>query len=212
MKEEEKRHPGSLVVVGTGIKFLAHVTQETLGWIEQADVVIHGVADPATKKWIEDLNPHAESVCDYVVDAPRRVTYEKWIDRILECVRGGQRVCVAFFGHPGVFVYSSHEAVRRARKEGFDARMLPGISAEDCLFADLGVDPAATGCQSFEATDFLVRPRRFDTSTALVLWQIGVVGRLAFKPKTEQPDGLYAVLWFMGNPFSGTMISGAGGR
>ena len=34
--------------------------------------------------------------------------------------------------------------------------------------------------QSFEATDFLIRPRRFDTSTALVLWQIGSVGSLGF--------------------------------
>jgi hypothetical protein len=34
--------------------------------------------------------------------------------------------------------------------------MLPAISAEDCLFADLGVDPADHGCPSYEATDFLV--------------------------------------------------------
>jgi len=34
--------------------------------------------------------------------------------------------------------------------------MLPGISAEDCLFADIGVDPGIYGCQSFEATDLFV--------------------------------------------------------
>jgi len=31
--------------------------------------------------------------------------------------------------------------------------MLPGISAEDCLVADLGIDPASSGCQSYEAND-----------------------------------------------------------
>jgi hypothetical protein len=61
--------------------------------------------------------------------------------------------------------------------------MLPGISAEDCLFADLGIDPAASGCQSFEATDFLIRPRTFDTSVSLILWQIGVVGEMGYKSR-----------------------------
>ena len=34
--------------------------------------------------------------------------------------------------------------------------MLPGISAEDCLLADLGVDSAHNGLQSLEATDLLI--------------------------------------------------------
>lgn len=59
--------------------------------------------------------------------------------------------------------------------------MLPGISAEDCLFADLGFDPSAAGCQSFEAVDFLLRRRRFDTTSALILWQIGAIGIQDFR-------------------------------
>jgi hypothetical protein len=91
-------------------------------------------------------------------------------------MRRGLRVCVALYGHPGVFVLPAHEAIRRARAEGFDAVMLPGISAEDCLIADVGFDPGARGCQSFEATDFLVRHRVFDPTAALLLWQIGGIG------------------------------------
>ena len=53
--------------------------------------------------------------------------------------------------------------------------MLPGVSAEDCLVADLGVDPAAAGLQSYEAGDFL-RRRPAIEPPALVLWQIGIVG------------------------------------
>ena len=64
------------------------------------------------------------------------------------------------------------------RAAGRPARMLPGISAEDCLYADLGVDPGATGCQSYEATDLLVFKRHIDTSAALILWQVGVIGEL----------------------------------
>jgi hypothetical protein len=32
--------------------------------------------------------------------------------------------------------------------------MLAGISAEVCLFADLGVDPAVNGTTTYEATDW----------------------------------------------------------
>jgi uncharacterized protein YabN with tetrapyrrole methylase and pyrophosphatase domain len=102
--------------------------------------------------------------------------YEAIVEAILEPVRSGARVCAAFYGHPGVFVRPSHEAVARARAEGHDARMLPAVSAEDCLFAELGVDPALHGCASYDATTFLARPRPVDTTAALVLWQVSAVG------------------------------------
>jgi hypothetical protein len=54
--------------------------------------------------------------------------------------------------------------------------MLPAVSSEDCLFADLGVDPGSSGCQSYEATDLLLRRRRVDPSAALLLWQVGALG------------------------------------
>jgi len=77
-------------------------------------------------------------------------------------------------------VFPSHEAVIRAREEGFEARMLPAISAEDCLFSDLGVDPGRRGCQSFEATDFLVRKHQTDIRVPLILWQVGALGRVDY--------------------------------
>jgi hypothetical protein len=50
------------------------------------------------------------------------------------------------------------------------------VSAEDCLVADLGVDPGVSGLQSYEAGDFLRRRPATEPTSALVLWQIGVVG------------------------------------
>src|SRR5205814_1606435 len=96
---------------------------------------------------------------------------------------GGDLTVAAFYGHPGVFAYPSHESIRRAKREGFRARMLPGISSEDCLFADLGVDPAVGGCQSYEATDFLLNNLVIDSSSQLVLWQIGTLGDWTYKTR-----------------------------
>ena len=126
---------------------------------------------------IESLNPSAESLDHlYSADLPRLETYRAMVDVIMMHVRRGLDVCVAFYGHPGVFVRPSHEAIERARSEGYPALMLPAISAEDCLVADLGVDPGRWGWHAYEATDFLLYRRVPDPSVALILWQLGALG------------------------------------
>ena len=168
---------GRLVVVGTGITLVAHTTLETLDCLKRADRLLYLVTEPATETWLRDLNRSAETLRDcYAPGKSRLDSYREMVERMLAAVRTGASVCAAFYGHPGVFVNPGHEAVRRARREGFQARMLPGISAEDCLFADLGVDPVDSGCQSYEATDFLAYRRRIDPTSALILWQAGVLG------------------------------------
>lgn len=177
--------PGGLWVVGTGIQLMGQATLETESAIRTADKVLYVVTDPITKGWLAELNPSAEDLVGLYDEGKNRIeTYEQMIERILDCVRAGDEVCAAFYGHPGVFVYPGHEAVRRAREEGYRAAMLPGVSAEDCLFADLGIDPGATGCQSFEATDFLVYRRRFDEHVPLVLWQVSCIGQLTHELDT----------------------------
>lgn len=173
---------GSLTIVGTGIRLIGQLTLDAVGHIETADRVLHLVTDGLLAQWLAEHNPHCESLLDcYAEGEQRQEAYERMVERILEPVRQGEAVCVAFYGHPGVFVTPSHEAIRRAREEGYPAEMLPGISAEDCLFADLGVDPGPRGCQSFEATDFLLRQRRFDPTSVLILWQIGCIGDPTFR-------------------------------
>ena len=181
---------GSLTIVGTGIELGSHITRAAQIEIESADVVLTLVAEPAMQAYVQGLNRNVRSLHGlYELGDDRTTAYERMADEILAEVRNGRRVCVALYGHPGVFVTPSHEAMRRARAEGFRARMLPGISAEDCLFADLGIDPSASGCQSFEATDFLLHGRVFDPTSALVVWQIGTVGSVAAATE-KQPTGL----------------------
>jgi uncharacterized protein YabN with tetrapyrrole methylase and pyrophosphatase domain len=173
---------GSLIVVGTGIKAVGHLTLEARSWIEQSDKVLHLVVDPITEKWIRSINPNEESLKKYYVENKSRIMiYKQIVNRILEDVRSGLNVCAVFYGHPGLFVYASHESIKIARKEGYIARMLPGISSMDCLFVDLGIDPSKTGCQFLEATDFLVHNRTLDLKGAVILWQVGVVGDLDYK-------------------------------
>jgi hypothetical protein len=173
---------GSLVVIGTGIRTVGHMTVESLAWLRIADVVYYLVADPIAEGVIRELNPEAISLRDhYGEGVPRTQSYEAMVEQIMGSVRADKRTVAAFYGHPGVFAFPSHEAVRRARREGHLAIMLPGVSAEDCLFADLGVDPSFNGCQSYEATDFLLHDRTIDVAAQLILWQVGVVGDWTYR-------------------------------
>jgi len=173
---------GSLIVVGTGIRVVGQLTVESIASMRGADRLLHVVQDPLLSAMVAQLNPgREESLVGFYGDGkPRAQTYEEMVERVLSFVRAGMATCYAVYGHPGVFAYPTHEAVRRARSEGYPARMLPAVSAEDCLFAELGVDPGACGCQSYEATDFLYRARPLDTSAAVILWQVGAIGDLGF--------------------------------
>lgn len=170
---------GALVVVGTGIA-ATHLTQEARAAIVGAETVFFLVGDPLSEHAVLDLSPDARSLAGcYEEGGSRRDVYERMVETMLAPARAGKRVCAAFYGHPGVFVFPSREAIVRARAEGIDARMLPGISALDCLFADLGLDPAESGCQTYEAADFLRRRPTVEPRAALVLWQVGVIGEAA---------------------------------
>ena len=182
---------GSLLAVGAGLKAGGHLTFEAQSAIKNADKVFYGEGNPLIVYQINSLNANTQTLSDlYGKGKPRNITYSEMVDRIMTAVRSGLNVCAVFYGHPGVFVQASHESIRVARAEGFQALMMPGISAEDCLFADLGIDPAKYGCQSYEATDFLICHRVFDPRSTLVLWQVGIIGHSDYPGKKFASKGV----------------------
>lgn len=155
----------------------AHLAPRARQQIAQADVVFAAASDSIVELWLQDLRPDVVSLQPYYADGKSREdTYTQMVDAILVQVRRGRRVCGAFYGHPGVFACVPHRAIARARGEGFAATMEPGISAEDCLYADLGIDPGDFGCQHFETSQFMFYKRRVDPSAYLILWQVGIAG------------------------------------
>ena len=177
---------GSLTVVGTGIDVGGQLTPQARAAFAGADEAFYLVGDPVGTRLLERLNPRARSLHGLYGEGKQRLeTYEEMVEALLEPVRAGRAVCAAFYGHPGVYVYPAQAAIARARDEGHRARMFPGISSLDCLFADLELDPAVSGCQIHHATDFVLRRTEPDTTALLVLLQIGVIGQPAH---LERPD------------------------
>lgn len=189
----------SLTVVGCGIKFLSHLTIEAKSYIRNSDAVLYLVNEPAVTEWIQKENLNAESLDRfYTPHTLRKDSYQEITNYILEQLRLNQHVCVVMYGHPTVFAQPALDAVIQAKKGGYDAKVLPGISAEDCLFADLLIDPGEYGCQSFEATDFLIHRRFFDTSSHLILWQVSVIGILNHPPISfDNTKGLQVLMNYL---------------
>jgi uncharacterized protein YabN with tetrapyrrole methylase and pyrophosphatase domain len=172
---------GSLVCVGVGMTLGSHLAPLARSYIEKSDVVFAVMSDGIVEKWLSEMHPDVRSLQPlYREGKSRAQTYREMVDAMLTEVRAGKRVCGAFYGHPGVFAWAPHKAIEVARREGFRAHMEPGISAEDCLYADLGIDPGKYGCQHYEASQLLFYKRRLDLSAYLILWQVGVVGDQSF--------------------------------
>jgi uncharacterized protein YabN with tetrapyrrole methylase and pyrophosphatase domain len=168
---------GSLACVGMGMTLGSHLTPLARSHIERADVVFAALSDGVVEMWLERMHPDVRSLQSYYQEGKSRMkTYRQWVEVIMSEVRAGKRVCAVFYGHPGIFAWSPHKAIEVARAEGFPAHMEPGISAEDCLYADLGIDPGRFGCQHFEASQLLFYERRIDPAGYVVLWQVGLVG------------------------------------
>lgn len=181
LKAKPASRPGSLTVIGSGIQSVGF-TLDAAERIRRADEVFYCVADAATQVWIRELRPDAFDL--YVLyDDPkiRYSTYVQMTEAMLHYVRAGKDVVTVFYGHPGIFVLSTHRAIAIARREGHRATMFAGISALDCLCADLAVDPSYPGMQTYEATDLLLRRRPLDPSLHTVLWQVGLIGEMGYR-------------------------------
>lgn len=165
----------TLVALGTGIS-VGHLTMEAKAWLENADKVLYCISDAASERLLQRLNSTAESLYSCYDEGRKRAdTYEDMVARTLECLAQHETVVVAYYGHPGFFVYPSHRAIELARNAGHETIMLPGISSLDCMIADLGLN-VASGLQVFEATDLMIRERSIDTGSHVMILQVCSVG------------------------------------
>ena len=181
----------TLTVLGVGIKFLSHLTLEAKVHIEKSDKLLYLVNEPLYEEWLKKANSTAESLYPLYISQPRREdSYKAITQYILDQLEKAHNLCVVVYGHPTVFAEPALNAARIASSQNVAVNILPGISAEACLFADLMIDPGSCGCQSFEATDFLVRHRPWDKTSHLILWQIDAIGMLGHDKLQDNKKGM----------------------
>jgi len=176
----------SLTVVGTGIRCLADMPRGTVDHVVGADQVFFGPTHPWLSAWLRIRRPDAENLLrGSSGETVKLVQYHRMVQRVVQSVVRGHRVCVVFGGHPGFFVKPAHSMVRAVRDAGFDAQMLPAPSSLDWLFVDLVIDPAEGGLRIHDATDWLVRDRVRDITTDLVLLQAGLLHAVRYEQDND---------------------------
>ncbi|AOE48892.1 SAM-dependent methyltransferase [Kangiella sediminilitoris] len=168
---------GSYVAVSAGMLLAGHISVRAKKIVEEADIVLSLMPHPIAENWLASIsNKHISLQSYYGEGKHRKQSYDEMIQRILDEVKQGKNVCGVFYGHAGVFAWVPHESVRLARGEGYSAYMEPGISAEACLYSDLGIDPGSFGIHSYEASQFLFYGHQPNVTSYLLLWQVALAG------------------------------------
>jgi hypothetical protein len=177
----ERRSTGCLVVVGSGVTAVSHMTLEAIGHIKAADVVFYLVTNGVTAAHLRQLNPNAIDLRGYYGDDKvRTTTYVQIAEVMLRQVRQGRHVVGVFPGHPGVLVMAARRALAIAEMQGYETLLLPAVSSIDCLFADLRIDPGPRGVQIVKAGLVLRKEVVLATSGHLILLQVDSVGDSTF--------------------------------
>jgi len=168
---------GSLLCLGLGITLGSQLTELARNQMAAADVVFFHSNTHYLAGFLQQINPNLVDLQPfYQPGQSRSVSYQAMIAAVITAVKAGNKVVWACYGHPGVGSWPPHETIRQLTALGYCANMAAGIAADACLYADLGIDPLAEGCQQFEASQFLFYQRTIDVSAFLILWQVAIAG------------------------------------
>ena len=185
--------PKKLIITGSGIKSLSHLTMESQAAIEQADVVLYLLNEPTIAQWVEKKAQRSESLDElYFSEALRVDAYKKIADYVLLSLNRHENVCLLVYGHPLLLSHSVDYLLQQVDKHLVDVLVLPAISAFDCLLCDLEIDPFS-GCFAIDATELLYKNKTLDNSNHLILWQIGMINNSETDATKERLTGMYVL-------------------
>lgn len=169
-----------LLLLGLGIKAISHITKEAFSAIKAADIVIYLVNEPIMKEWLEQNSKKTYSLDEaYQSKSNRKESYDCVIDAIRKVLNDHEHICVVLYGHP-MICSSIGAGVQKLQdiSPNLNIQTFPAISAEDCLFSDLKIDPLDRGCFSVESTDFILHKHKPNPYVHNIIWQIGMTGVL----------------------------------
>jgi uncharacterized protein YabN with tetrapyrrole methylase and pyrophosphatase domain len=172
-----------LALVGTGIKTIAHITAEAKGYISSCDKVLYLINEPLLEMYVKKLAKSSRSLEPiYFKSKSREYAYTDIARTIHLELAKVTSLCVVIYGHPCIFATPGLLALSDI-PHSIKTVICPGISAQDCLYADLKFDPAARGIHTFDATEYLLYDKLIDTSSHVVIYQIGMIGNLGMPTK-----------------------------
>ncbi|HHF7365646.1 TPA: SAM-dependent methyltransferase [Legionella bozemanae] len=176
---------GKLIVIGSGIKSLAHLSKETLVVMESSERLLYLVNDKVSSDYILNSHLNSESLeILYFKYQNRQDSYNAITEKIICEYKQYSSLCVLLYGHPTFFADFALDAVTRIRKQGGQAIILPAISSLDSLLADLLINPGKDGMAIYDATELLVHEHYINVYSYLILYQVSNLGMKNHKIST----------------------------
>lgn len=178
-----------IYIIGLGIQSVRHITREAEAAISRSKEVLYISADFGIREFLEERCPKVTDLhtVSYHEANERMDAYDTMSAKVIEAALDHPPVTFALYGHPMVFVAPSRLVIESSRILDLRVRVLPAISAMDCLFVDLELDPSLQGLQSYEATDLLLRRRPLQPDVPCLIWQIGAVESILYTERMNKP-------------------------
>lgn len=164
-----------LVICGAGIKSISHHTKEFDLSVRSADIVIYLVNEPLLELWINKNSKRVFCLNDIYFSYPKRdESYKAIAETVISSFNEYNNICLVFYGHPVLLADSVNRIIEEAKLSNIKVQVLPGISAFDCLLADLEIKLDG-GCFLAEASFLIKNQINLDISNHVILWQVGVI-------------------------------------
>jgi uncharacterized protein YabN with tetrapyrrole methylase and pyrophosphatase domain len=166
-----------LYVVGLGIVSVRQVTREAESAMRRSKEIFYASDAIGIEDYLHTLCANVTEI--YVSTLKegeaRLPKYNLIAAKVIEAALDHPPVSFAIAGHPLVFVLPTRLITAVADQLGLRVKVLPGISAFDCMIVDLQIDPGMLGVQMFEATGFLLQERELQPDIPCFLWQVGAI-------------------------------------
>jgi uncharacterized protein YabN with tetrapyrrole methylase and pyrophosphatase domain len=187
--DESTPIPFHIYIVGLGMVGPRQITKEGDAALRKCSRVFALHYDDTVTDYLATVSSSVSKLVGFYEEGvSRSVTYERISTTVLDAAMEAPPVAFAVYGHPLVFVAPTKIIQQEGARRGLRVKTLPGISAMDCLFIDLGLDPAVDGLQMYEATDLLLRERPLQSDVPCLLWQIGALETIFYVPQQSRPE------------------------
>ena len=177
-----------LYLVGLGIRGAAQVTLETEAVLRRCTRVYYIHDDPAVAAYLRDVCPRVFNAARYYTEGRSfRRTYEAIIAAVTRSAVRWPPVAIAVYGHPLVYVVLANWLLKEP-PPGLRVKALPAVSALDCLFTDLNLNPADAGLQMYDANQLLLKRRPLQPDVPCLIWQPRIVESTYYTRAWSRPQ------------------------
>jgi uncharacterized protein YabN with tetrapyrrole methylase and pyrophosphatase domain len=188
MSNIQAKEAFDIYIVGLGIVSVHQITHEAEAAMRRSREILYVANDFGFAEYLPQLCAHVTDLSTAYQEGEDRINaYNMMTAKVIEAALDHPPVTFALYGHPLVFALPPFQILKVASLLGLRTKVLPGISAMDCLFVDLKLDPAE-GLQMYEATDLLLRQIPLQPDIACLIWQIGAVETRLYSRSTSKPE------------------------